>query len=135
MATGQDSNGSERQRFLQELEFVQCLANPHYVHCKCPRARPRASARALGEALYATLAGLRLQGWRRMSFSLTMPSSTTCRICSIGAGPSMPSLLSECGDLCLLGKVQLHGLCRMRRYPHALFFLEILQDSRVRQVP
>lgn len=23
-----------RQRFLLELEFVQCLANPTYIHCK-----------------------------------------------------------------------------------------------------
>lgn len=23
-----------RQRFLLELEFIQCLANPTYIHCK-----------------------------------------------------------------------------------------------------
>jgi hypothetical protein len=23
-----------RQRFLLELEFVQCLANPTYIHCR-----------------------------------------------------------------------------------------------------
>jgi hypothetical protein len=27
-------NGS--QRFLLELEFVQCLANPTYIHCTVP---------------------------------------------------------------------------------------------------
>lgn len=26
----------ERLRFEMELEFVQCLANPKYLHCKCP---------------------------------------------------------------------------------------------------
>ena len=25
----------ERERFLMELEFVQCLANPLYLNCKC----------------------------------------------------------------------------------------------------
>ena len=25
-----------QQRFIAELEFVQCLANPEYIHCECP---------------------------------------------------------------------------------------------------
>ena len=25
-----------QQRFTAELEFVQCLANPEYIHCECP---------------------------------------------------------------------------------------------------
>lgn len=28
-----DNNDPERRRFLMELEFVQCLANPEYLKC------------------------------------------------------------------------------------------------------
>jgi hypothetical protein len=29
-----DESNSERFRFLVELEFVQCLANPYYLQCE-----------------------------------------------------------------------------------------------------
>lgn len=29
---------SEHDRFIMELEFVQSLANPHYLHCKLNRS-------------------------------------------------------------------------------------------------
>lgn len=30
-----ESEEQQRLRFQVELEFVQCLANPNYLHCKC----------------------------------------------------------------------------------------------------
>lgn len=30
-----ETEEANRLRFQVELEFVQCLANPNYIHCKC----------------------------------------------------------------------------------------------------
>ena len=30
-----ESEEQQRLRFQVELEFIQCLANPNYLHCKC----------------------------------------------------------------------------------------------------
>ena len=34
-AGGEVKEDPERLRFQTELEFVQCLANPHYLNCTC----------------------------------------------------------------------------------------------------
>ena len=41
-----DTGCSDRERFQLELEFVQSLANPHYINC----ARARARRGALSDA-------------------------------------------------------------------------------------
>lgn len=35
-----ESPEDEQTRFRVELEFVQCLANPLYLHCLCPSPPP-----------------------------------------------------------------------------------------------
>lgn len=30
----EDIGCSDEKRFLLELEFIQCLSNPHYLNCK-----------------------------------------------------------------------------------------------------
>lgn len=31
---GTETEEQNRMRFQVELEFIQCLANPNYIHCK-----------------------------------------------------------------------------------------------------
>lgn len=35
LAVPVESEDAQKLRFQVELEFVQCLANPNYLHCKC----------------------------------------------------------------------------------------------------
>uniref|UniRef100_A0A3P8ZK82 Mediator of RNA polymerase II transcription subunit 31 n=1 Tax=Esox lucius TaxID=8010 RepID=A0A3P8ZK82_ESOLU len=35
MAGAMESEEQARNRFQSELEFIQCLANPNYLNCKC----------------------------------------------------------------------------------------------------
>lgn len=30
-----ETEEQQRTRFQVELEFIQCLANPNYLHCEC----------------------------------------------------------------------------------------------------
>ncbi len=54
-AGAQEEEDPQRQRFLVELEFVQCLANPRYIDWLATQVRPSCARR--GPARTRTRAG------------------------------------------------------------------------------
>jgi hypothetical protein len=65
---------ADQARFRAELEFVQCLANPQYIHCR---------------SLVDLVLFDRSQTWPKADISTTPDSRTTLPICSTGSSPSM----------------------------------------------
>jgi len=107
-------------RFEQELDFVQCLANPHYLHCACtnPRAPSRAPATRLCSHRPAP----------PLSPPPPLPPSPSCA----------PAVLAENGFLKdeefleYLRYLQYWAdprYARFIRYPHCLQMLRILLES------
>ncbi len=122
MSIKEESETNNKNRFLMELEFIQCLANPQYLQCNCPLSLLFFYAN--DQLAYAPHSSVQISV---NSNTLEMnDSSIISLICDTGSNqntldssckPRIPQLYSN--------KQITHQL--FNRYPYSLEILELLQ--------
>ena len=102
MRTLDENRTDEDRRFLLELEFVQCLANPGYLHCEllktnrvpplfpspAPINNPQLQPALLARTVHHLTAVVVPQSWRSTVSSRSRASLTTSSTCCTGVNRS-----------------------------------------------
>lgn len=147
----QDVGCSDKERFQLELEFVQCLANPHYVNRTYEKRRsdllqaevlPSADARRTLVFSETTARPRPKQVLRRSCFRELSSLPTVLEAAQICQVHSVRSDMQESMDTMMRADIPsissrdarlTRGSFRRARYPHALYFLDALQDPEFRR--
>ena len=119
----------DEARFQLELEFVQCLASPRYIHCALPcPALPVATGRRV-RCVWCRGAQ-RVPGAEALRAGGVAPEAGGSAFCATGLAQN--GYFDAPGFGAYLDYLQYWRrpeYARLLRYPHALAMLELLQDG------
>lgn len=116
------------RRFALELEFVQCLANPHYINWL-------AQHRYLDDPAFVRFLDY-LQYWKQPEYAQFLTYVDDARCMAQGMAQNMIHIVQNpphVHHLAVCSQNHRHLKPFFHRYPHALYFLDLLQDPGFRQ--